>query len=466
MPAPPAPVSAQLRRLHPLTPVFRSWRMIGVAGAAGVGVFRDDLDRLRWIWDALHGDAELSVLVKALLILLGVAVVAVVASWLSWRATGFAIESDSSSSGTLRFHRGLFIKQRSQVRLNRVQSVDVNQPLFPRLAGLAEVKLEMAAGEDASVSLAYLRVQEAWDLRQEILRHTSGTARASNDAEPGPSSSEQVLARVSTPHLVKANLLDGAVVWLLLVVWVVALVVFGSLFGWAGLVAAAAGIVPVTIAIAVQLRQQVLSMLHDANFTLVRTATGIRISSGLTSTINRSIELDRVQGVRLEEPYLWRRLGWARVMVDIAGADDDDAGASLMPVTDRADALRLISMVTGAQLGQTALSPPGGNARRLDPWAYKLMGVALLDSGAVTSAGRWRRTLFYVPYGRVQSVSARQGPVQRRLRLATVYLDLPSGTQRWEGLHREEGEVGDLVADLSSRARAHRRPGELTRSSE
>jgi putative membrane protein len=463
----PVATATVLRRLHPLTPFFRSWQLVGALAASGLGVFRDDLDKLKWMWRALQGDVEVSLLAQALGVLVLLAMVLVAASWLSWRVTGFALIDDASPSGTLLYHRGLIVRQRSQVRLNRVQSVDVNQPFVPRLFGLAAVRLDMAAGEGASVNLAYLRNHDAWMLREEILRHTSAAPTGPPLAWTPARAREQrgeIIAEISTARLVQANLLDGVFAWAFLVVWLVVLVVGGVVFGWRGLAAGLAGIIPVTIAMAVQLRRQVASMMADANFRLVRTATGIQTTSGLMSTINRTIDLDRIQGVRLEEPYLWRRFGWARVGVDIAGASNDSPqGAALMPVADRRDAVALIEEVTAARLDDARPAAAGAKARWLDPWVAPQLGVALLDGGAVTRWGRWRRTQFFVPYARVQSVSARQGPVQRALGLATVFLDMPSGVQRWQAQHRDVSEAAELVNALAFRARLHRLPARVTK---
>ncbi len=445
-----------LRRLHPLTPILRSWRLIGGAGAIGFGVFRDEVDRLLWVWHALQGDVELSVVMKAAAVLLVVAVGSLTAAWLSWRVTGFAIVADGNGRSTLLLHRGLFVKLRRQVRLNRVQSVDVNQPLVPRLCGLAALQLDMAAGEEASVDLAYLRASDAWLLRKEILRHT-GADTVAHSVTSGHGPADSLVAQVSTAHLVKANLLDGVGAWVLLGLWVVALVVATSRWGLTAFFTALSGIVPVTIVLLAALRKQITSMMRDADFRLYRTATGIRVSSGLTSTINKTIELDRIQGVRLIEPYLWRRFGWARVMVDIAGGKEDgEEGASLMPVTARADALRLIAEVTGAQLDAAAFVGAGIGARRVDPLGWRYLGVAILDPGVVRRHGRWRRSTSYVPFARVQSVTAQQGPLQRWLNLASVHLDLPVGATRWSAQHRGTDDAAVLVHHLGQLARQHR----------
>jgi putative membrane protein len=453
--------TVELRRLHPLTPVLGSKRLIAIAGAAGVSVFRDDLDRLRWIWDAVHGDVELGVLAKGVLILAAVAVVSVLAGWLSWRVTGFAIVDDASGVSTLLYHRGLVVRQRRQVRLNRVQSVDVNRPFVARVVGLAVLRLDMAAGDEASVNLAYLREPEAWSLRSEILQHTSVGAAAApageggHDARPA-APPDRLIGKVDNGRLIVANLLDGIAGWSLAVVWLVALIVVAAAWGASALVAALSGIIPVTLAILAQTRRQVRSVLRDADFRLYRTATGIRVSAGLTSTVNRTIDLDRIQGIQIVEPYLWRRLGWAAVRIDVAGTSGQGSGehgVALMPIADRAAAVALVRRTIGVDLDAPQFAPAGETARWLDPLGWRWLGVALLDSGAVRRRGRWRRSVAYVPFARVQSVSAEQGVVQRRLGLATVHLDLPKGSSRWTADHRAHADAADLVRQLTGRPR-------------
>ncbi len=459
----PEPAAEELRRLHPLTPLFRSWRLVGLAGALGYGAFGDDLSRLVWVWQALHGDAELSLVVRAFLLVFAAALASVGLGWLAWRATGFAIVAEAGEPGTLLYHRGLLIRQRSQVRLKRVQSVDVNQPFLPRVFGLAAVKLDMAAGEDASVNLSYLSRGDAWALREEILRHTSAET-PSADAVRTPAT-DVVIGHVETAHLVKASLLDGAGVLLSMLAWVVLAVVLALTIGWKALAPALTAVIPLTLGLLVALRKQVATILRDADFTVTRTPTGIRTRAGLTSTANRTVDFDRVQTVRIERPLLWRRFGWARVDVDVAGAGEA-AGASLMPVADDVAAVALASDVAGEVIEPvggvaadwgSVLIPPGERARLLDPWAVSWLGVAVLEHGVVSRTGVLTRTLSYVPFARVQSVSVRQGWLQRRLGLATVYLDLPSGTSRWLAPHRDVAEAGDLVLRLSAAARQHRR---------
>jgi putative membrane protein len=98
----------------------------------------------------------------------------------------------------------------------------------------------------------------------------------------------------------------------------------------------------------------------------------------------------------------------------------------------------------------------GQGARFLDPVGWRFQAVALVENGALTRSGRWRRSTAFVPYARVQSVSARQGLLQRKLGIATVFLDLPKGSMRWAAKHRASEDAASLVAELGVQARRHR----------
>jgi putative membrane protein len=455
-----------LRRLHPLTPLLRSWGAVGVITAAALGALGNNADQVTWVWHAVQGDADIPLLLRAAGLLVLVAVILLAAGWVSWRMTGFALvverrdEADRHPVGTLLYHRGVLVRQRSRVRLDRVQSVDVSQPVIPRLLGLAMVSLDMAAGAGASVKLAYLREAEAWHLRDEILHYTPTGGGAPRDpSRPAkPAREQQLVARISTHRLVQATLLEGVGVYVLLFVVVIAAIGAGIGFGWEVLLGSLTAVFGVVLALFLMLRNQVGTVLRDANFTLLRTSSAIRISSGLLSTVNRTIELDRVQEVRIVEPLTWRWLGWARVEVDVAGArtDGSSPAASLMPVADSEEAVAFVASVLGADLADPRVAGPGQRARWVDPLGHRFLGVTLLDQGGLSRRGRWRRTRFFVPYARVQSVSVRQGWLQRRLGLATVHLDMPAGVRRWTAPHRDATEAHMLVNDLVERARRQR----------
>jgi putative membrane protein len=504
----------ELRRLHPFTPFLRSWASFGVLAAIAATSVGNDADRIVWVWNVLQGDADFSLLFKVAAATAGVACVILGFGWLSWRMTGFALVAEPLNAGrgettTLLYHRGVLVRQRSRIRLDRVQSVDVRQPVVPRLLGLASVSLDMAAGSEASVNLAYLREPDAWELRDEILRYTAiggpsasrqpappglgghqpGPQRGSPTTAPGaaphpttpaasPSTGRggvgwafdrdledgtEVVARVSTARLIQATMLASVWLWAVLLLATMVAIAIGSAYSWRAVLAAAPVVVLSFFGVVFwKLREIATTLLNESNFTLLRTQTGVRISSGLMSTVNRTIESDRIQAVRIVEPWTWRWFDWVRVEVEVAGAKQDAstrAAAALMPVADRTEAFSFVASLIDADLDSGDVIAAGPNARLLDPLAARFLGVMLLDAGAVTRLGRWRRTRSFVPYARVQSVTVRQGWIQRRLALATVYLDMPKGVRRWTAPHRALTEAADLVAALVTRARQHRAHG-------
>jgi putative membrane protein len=77
----------------------------------------------------------------------------------------------------------------------------------------------------------------------------------------------------------------------------------------------------------------------------------------------------------------------------------------------------------------------------------------------VSRKGMLHRRTHAVPHGRVQSLRLHQGPVQRYLRLADVYVDSPPGPVQVRMLHRDAASTRPLLeqaADLARTARASR----------
>jgi putative membrane protein len=75
--------------------------------------------------------------------------------------------------------------------------------------------------------------------------------------------------------------------------------------------------------------------------------------------------------------------------------------------------------------------------------------------------GRWHRETDIVPHEKVQSVRLTQGPLQRRLRLATLHLDTTPGPVQATAPHRDEVEARQLLdaeIERARRARATARP--------
>jgi putative membrane protein len=74
----------------------------------------------------------------------------------------------------------------------------------------------------------------------------------------------------------------------------------------------------------------------------------------------------------------------------------------------------------------------------------------------VAARGRLRRTTTWVPLEKVQSVRWVQGPVQRRLDLASIELDVAGRRTTASITDRTTAEAAELLARLPAQARVAR----------
>jgi putative membrane protein len=188
---------------------------------------------------------------------------------------------------------------------------------------------------------------------------------------------------------------------------------------------------------------------------------GIRIRRGLLGTVAETIPARRVQAVRMIEPLLWRPLGWCRLEVDVAGSPGHDEAdgttrmrKTLLPVGLHGEAGFLLRMVVGRPVPDPACPPR--RARWKAPLSYHFLAAGHDDRLAVSVVGRIRKVTTMVPLEKTQSVRFVQGPLQRRLALATVHVDA-AGHVRAEFRERPQAQARLLVDELAALSRAARR---------
>ena len=188
---------------------------------------------------------------------------------------------------------------------------------------------------------------------------------------------------------------------------------------------------------------------------------GLRLRSGLVQTTAETIRPGRVQAVRLVEPLVWRAFGWCRLEVEVAGPRQRRENLpqsrrlrALIPVGSRADAERMIGdLVSPLPL---PVSPPPRRARWKAPLMYHFLGWGGNDRYVVATHGRVRRTTTWVPLEKAQSIRWVQGPVQRRLGLASVRVDV-AGRRVTAGIRdRAAAEADEILRRLPAQARAAR----------
>jgi putative membrane protein len=91
------------------------------------------------------------------------------------------------------------------------------------------------------------------------------------------------------------------------------------------------------------------------------------------------------------------------------------------------------------------------------PLRYRVLRWGRSDRVVATVSGRLRRVTCWVPLEKAQSLRQVQGPVQRRLRLASVHVDTAGKSVHATLRDRDTGEAAQALAELTDLARAARK---------
>ncbi len=431
----------RLQRVHPLSPLLRGGVVaVAIVFAAGRQLIESGGGGEEWGWSVP---------------IFGAIIVAVVAwAGLSWWFTRFRL-----GTHTLRIESGILARRSRRIRLDRVQAVELQQPLLARLFGMAELQIETAGG-GTEAALAFLTRAHALELRSELLERAGARpldpfgqlapSGPEGEATVGPVPEPTVLHRVDPGLLLVSQLVrTGPLLTMVGTGLAVGVSVFlGQPLGLALLL-------PMGIAVFGAVGN---GFVAQYGFTLSLTSRGLGVRAGLLNVRSQSIPVDRVQGVVVVEPVVWRWLGWCEVQVTVAGVrsrGDDEARftSTLVPVIERDAGARLAVDALGSGGPEaTPLQQPPHRARWLDPIGWPVLRLGTGAGQVVTRRGVLVRRTDVVPRHKVQSCDVTQGPLQRRLGLATLHVHLPAGPVSAEGRHREATEACALALTLPTEA--------------
>ncbi|MFE2517369.1 PH domain-containing protein [Streptomyces mirabilis] len=415
------------RRLHPVTPFRRAWAPVAVV--AGWAVH-----------DPNQAQEQLTRLTTTAL-LIGLAVIVPAAAlygFLSWWFTHFAVTETE-----LRIRTGLLFRRTAHIRLDRLQAVDVTQPLLARVAGVTKLKLDVI-GTDKKDELAYLGEDEARALRAELLARAAGFAPETAH-EVGEAPVRQLL-HVPAGFLAVSLVLTGATWGSLAAALVVPpFLWFATHSVWTVL---ATGVPLLGAAGA----SSVGRFVGEYDWTVGESPDGLRIDHGLLDRTHETVPPGRVQTVRIVEPLLWRRRGWVRVELDVAGSSN----SVLVPVAPREAAESVIARVLPGVTVPSALSRPPRRAWWCVPLWWRGYGLAVTDTVFAARHGLLRRRLSLVPHAKVQSVRLTQGPWERFRGVADVHVDT-GANQTVTARLRDAAEAAELLQAQADRSRTGRR---------
>jgi putative membrane protein len=465
-------------RLHPATPLFRG----GLAFIAILGVLivnlRDRFFEVFFGTDDIYipgppgGDLESDaidyivreeLILVALLAGVGILALFIAGFWLSWRMHTFRITEE-----VVEVRSGILFRTNRKGRLDRIQGINIARPFIPRLFGAAKLEVS-SAGDDANVSLAYLKGREADALRRDILLLASGARRGAAPVAEGASDANadersmsgmldtrvsellapeldvdlvepQSIVRMNPGRLIGSTLLSETTI--IFVLLMIGLGVFIAVTGEIFLVFA---MFPTLIGLAGFLIARITRSLR---YSIAATPDGVRVGFGLLSTTNETLPPGRIHSVRVSQPLLWRGAGWWQIAVNRASRSSQNGAAGqqqttilpvgnlddvravlglLLPdvVTEEARPVLELGLQGSGDEGGFTVSPP--RARVLRWFSRRRNGFALTSHAVLLRTGAIWRGLTIVPFARLQSVSVHQGPVLRALRLSSVHAHTVSG---------------------------------------
>lgn len=403
-------------RPHPLTPLVDGWIAVLLV--------------VLWFGrDILESGFKNSVLQfgwGAIAITGGLVGVIIVVQFLRWWGTHFVIDEDE-----VRVEFRLISHNSQRIVYSKIQAVDINQPLVARAFGLAALRVDV--GTDGARRIKYLKRDRAYRLRDYLLeragRKTGVSAVTPAAGTPRPTSrfagvledvstADQVIFRVPPKRLILSTLMGNYVLGFFIYGLIPLVISFflpeiGKVLG--------ISLVPLLIGLGMNIFNEVRK---GFNFTLTSSGGGVKATAGMTELVSQSVPIHRIQGVVVEQPMIWRLLGWYRVRIDVLGTrvgEHSEVNNTVLPVGHIDDVhAALATVLPDINLDDVEMRPLPKRARWLRWFDAQTFTWGYSDDVIVAKGHLLTREQVIVPHARVQSVEISQGPLQRWLRLAGV----------------------------------------------
>jgi putative membrane protein len=338
--------------------------------------------------------------------------------WASWRKNFFWI----NEKGELEARSGIFFRRSRQLRISRLQSVDILRPPVARLLGYSSLKVEVAGSGDSRVILSYLSVGKAQELRSEILSVAKEEQAFTQSAER----ENHWQWRVPNGRLVASMVLTTSTFFVIVVAVASAVIALRG----SGLVALALAVGGSAASLA--------GITSLFNFSVGRNERGIAISHGFFTTAHYTVSPIRIQAICLVQPIAWRPFGWYQIAINVAGTDQSGKKSGprfLIPVVHE-DALpelfRELLPSWNLETEDEWLASATTSRWRF-PWQAARLAVSVTPDLFVVRSGALTRRVSAAPHERIQSIRITQGPWERKLGISSLHADSVPGPVRLNG---------------------------------
>lgn len=444
-------------------------RTLLTSGALVVGIWRNEIEgwvqgeQLRVGFAVVAGALVLSI---ALLTLLGQAV--------GWRRFRFAVTEHG-----LHVRRGVLSTVASSYAPERIDGVEIREPLLERVAGLATLKVEVSGGGESGTEIPGLPVDAARAWRAQLLEHRhevvaqqvarrfadgspGRTATAGASSDPDAGAGDDAGGGTGTPaslpeedrgRLVLALGADRARRYALRSVqpWVAAaacltFLVLAVLDAVQGGVGAAIGLAVASGAAGLgAVRSAIERWRRVATWEVHDRGGDLAVSRGRLNRRRTTVRSGRVSAIDLSQGPIDRRSGWWTLTVSVTAfgmsSGEDGAGTvavaatadevtalipTLMPGLDEAMLVELRSALGAARPPSTWITSQR-YGRLLSPLSWDSHGLLVDSSHVLSRTGRWARSVRVVDRARIQTIALERDPRDRRHGGANLSVRLPPG---------------------------------------
>ena len=415
---------ADWHRVHPISPLVRGW----LAVVAVMFIF--GRNSLEGAFGGPHGFDPSRTPVMIILAILGAAVIVFgISFFLSWRFTRYQVTDTHVHINT-----GVIFRQQRRANIDRVQAIDVVQPLLARIFGLAELKFEVADGGKSAMKLSFLKLDEAKRLRAAILARAAGVVIDPASPQLVVEAHEQPILAVPPGRIVASVLFSSmSATFLFILLGILGLIL------WTGQLGIVVGLIPFFLAMGAAYWRRITG---DMNFKVALSPDGVRLHYGMLETRAQTIPPGRVQAVGIHQGLIWRLFGWYRVHVNVAGygtgGSENGGRTVLLPVGGLPDVMAVLALVfpdpgvdNPLEVFTAGLRGPGNRegfthsprqAVWIDPLAWRYNAYRATSTALLTRRGFFSRYLDVVPHERTQSLSLHQGPLMHALGLVDFEL--------------------------------------------
>ena len=341
-----------------------------------VTLFGGSLDKAALLQAAIYGGAGLAI--------------AVVVGAIKYQSTSYYIGPEA-----IHYMTGALSKKVTDVRLDRIQAIDVHQGPLQRAFGVRSVDIQTGAGKKGGeISLPALTPDAVEELR--AARPQATRPEPGGDEPAGPSRTlagrDLAFAALTAGQL-------GIVVPVLAAAGQVIQQLFNERRGEEAVRALPHSTMVIVLAlIGIVLLAWALStvgaVVAFGGFTVTRDGDRLRIRRGVVQRSESTVPVRRVRAVRVVEGIFRRPFGLAALTVEVTGyADEASAARTLFPLVRVRDVQAFLDefLPELADDPRGLASPPPRAARR-----YLLLPVL---AGAAVTAGAWFVVGAFAPLG-------------------------------------------------------------------